>query len=94
MASQGGLFYCSVYVFSYLTIRCRCALAELLAKEADVDKALRLTAKARSGPMHLTRARVLLAAKRPAEAVAEARKIVTPGEPDELSPTVEMYRDT
>lgn len=32
--------------------------------------------------------------KRPAEAVAEARKIVTPGEPSELSPTVEMYRDT
>ena len=32
--------------------------------------------------------------KRPAEAVAEARKIVTPGEPAELSPTVEMYRDT
>jgi hypothetical protein len=37
---------------------------------------------------------VLLAAKRPAEAVAEARKIVPPGEPDELSPAVLMYRDT
>ena len=37
---------------------------------------------------------MLLAAKRPAEAVAEATKIVTPGEPDELSPAVEMYRDT
>jgi len=72
----------------------RRALAELLAKEGAIDEALRLaSAKTPSGPMHLTRAHVLLAAKRPAEAVAEARKIVTPGEPDELSPAVEMYRE-
>jgi len=38
MASQVGLFYCSVYIFSYLTI---IFLAELLAKEGDVDEALR-----------------------------------------------------
>ncbi len=54
----------------------RRALAELLAKEGAIDEALRLaSAKTPSGPMHLTRAHVLLAAKRPAEAVAEARKI-------------------
>lgn len=73
----------------------RRALAELLAKEGAINEALRLVvAKAGSGPMHLTRARVLLAAKRPSEAVAEARKITIPGEPDELSPAVEIYRDT
>src|SRR5207237_1026956 len=72
----------------------RRALAELLAKEHAVDEALQHTTKAESPPMHLTRARVLLAAKRPAEAVAEARKIVTQSEPDELAPAVESYRDT
>lgn len=72
----------------------RRALAELLAKEGAIDEALRLTAKNRSNPMRLTRARVLLAAKRPAEAVAEAKKIVTSGHSDELSPAGEMYRDT
>ncbi len=73
----------------------RRALAELLAKEGAVDEALRLVAQTPSGPMKLTRARVLLLAKRPAEAVAEAKKITASGgEPDELSPAAEMYRDT
>ncbi len=72
----------------------RRALAELLAQEGSVDEALRLTAEPHSGPMHLARARVLLAAKRPEEAVAEARKVVTPGTPDEIAPRAEMYRNT
>jgi len=41
MASQVGLFYCSVCIFSYLTIILERGLAELLAKEGDVDEALR-----------------------------------------------------
>ena len=72
----------------------RRALAELLAQAGSLDQALRLTADPQSGPMHLTRARVLLAAKRPAEAVAEARKVVTPGTPDEIAPSAEMYRNS
>jgi hypothetical protein len=73
----------------------RRALADLLAKEGGVEEALRLVSgKTPSDSTRLTRARVLLAAKRPAEAVDEARKIAKPGESDELSPTVEMYRDT
>ena len=71
----------------------RRALAETLAKEGAVDEALRVaTVDARRGPMHLTRARVLLAAKRPADAAQEARKIV-PSQPDELSPAGDLYRD-
>ncbi|HXP88614.1 MAG TPA: hypothetical protein VN841_28040 [Bryobacteraceae bacterium] len=70
------------------------ALAELLAKEGAFEEALRYaSAQTPSGPMRLTRARVLLAAKRPAEAVEEVRKVAVPGEPDELAPSVEMYRD-
>jgi len=71
----------------------RRALAETLAKEGAFDEALRVaTVDARRGPMHLTRARVLLAAKRPADAVREAKKI-TPSQPDELAPAGDMYRD-
>jgi tetratricopeptide (TPR) repeat protein len=72
----------------------RRALAALLAKEGSFDEALRLTDRPQSSPMRLTRAQVLLAAKRPAEAVGEARKVVTSDPPDELSPRREMYRDT
>jgi hypothetical protein len=72
----------------------RRALAELLAEEGSIEEALLLTANPRSDAMRLTRARVLLAAKRPAEAVAEIRKIPRSASPDELSPVVEMHRDT
>ncbi len=73
----------------------RRALADLLAKEGAIDEALGLVSANRlSGPMRLTRARVLLAAKRPAEAAAEAKRIMKSGEADELSPKVEMYRDS
>jgi hypothetical protein len=71
----------------------RRALAETLAREGAVEEALRVaTVDDRRGPMHLTRARVLLAAKRPGDAVQEAKKI-TPSEPDELSPAADMHRD-
>jgi len=73
----------------------RRALADLLAKEGGIDEALRLASvNPLTGPMLLTRARVLLAAKRPAEAVAEAKRVMKSGEADELSPRVEMYRDS
>jgi len=72
----------------------RRALAELLAEGGSVEEALRLTANPRSDAMRLTRARVLLAAKRPAEAVAEIHKIPASAGSDELSPGVEMHRDT
>ena len=72
----------------------RRALAQLLVREGSLDEALRLTEKPQSSAMHLTRAKVLLAAKRPAEAVAEAHKVVVADPPDELSPRKEMYRDT
>jgi hypothetical protein len=72
----------------------RRALAELLAKQGGVEEALRLTANPSSDAMRLTRARVLLAAKRPAEAVTEIRKLPKSPDSDEPSPAVEMRRDT
>jgi hypothetical protein len=72
----------------------RRALAELLAKTGAFEEALRYAvAGSPSDSMRLTRARVLLAAKRPAEAVSEARRVGSPGTPDELSPAVEVHRD-
>lgn len=71
----------------------RRALAEALAREGAVDEALGLAAAgSRRGPMHLTRARVLLAGGRYPEALREATR-VTPAEPDELSPAADLYRD-
>jgi hypothetical protein len=73
----------------------RRALAELLAKDGTIDAALGLTpGKTDSDSMRLTRARVLLAAHRPAAAVAQARKVRTPGEADELGPSGDLYRDS
>jgi hypothetical protein len=72
----------------------RRALAETLAREGAVDEALRVaTVDARPGLMHLTRARVLLASKRPADAAQEARKS-TGIQPDEISPAGDTYRDS
>lgn len=71
----------------------RRTLAELLCKEGSLDEALRLTAKPESSQMHLARAQVLLAAKQPTAAIAEARRVVTSDPPDELSPRREIYRD-
>jgi hypothetical protein len=72
----------------------RRAMAELLAEDGSIEEALRLTVNPRSDAMRLTRARVLLAAKRPAEAVAEISKIPRSADADELSPAVEMHRET
>jgi tetratricopeptide (TPR) repeat protein len=71
----------------------RRALAEILAKEGAFEEALNIAvAKTPSGAMALTRARVLLAARRPAEAAQEARKALTLTQVDELAPSVEIYR--
>lgn len=72
----------------------RRALAEALARDGDIQAALDLAvANDASGPMHLTRARVLLAANRYADAVREARKI-SPSTADEMSLSTDLYRDS
>ena len=43
--------------------------------------------------MHLTRARILLAAKRYSEASREAKRVL-PSAPDELSASADLYRDS
>jgi len=71
----------------------RRAVAELLAKAGNIDEALKLTTNPSTSSMHLTRARVLLAAKRPDEAIIEIKKIPPSADADELAPSAGMHRD-
>lgn len=72
----------------------RRALAELLAKEGSTEEALRMTASPRTPLMRLSRARILLAAKRPADSMREARRVDARAQPDEFSARGDVYRDT
>jgi tetratricopeptide (TPR) repeat protein len=74
----------------------RRALAAALAKDGSIDEGLRLSnVKMPVNADHLARARVLLAANRPAEAASEAGKALATGgrDPVEPAPTIEIQRD-
>jgi hypothetical protein len=71
----------------------RRALAEALAREGSIDEALALVvAHGRSASMQLSRARILLAGKRPTDALREANRALA-GKADELSPAADLPRD-
>ena len=72
----------------------RRALAEAVARDGDIEAGLDLAIASNArGPMHLTRARILLAAKRYSEASREAKRVL-PSAPDELSASADLYRDS